>query len=101
MPVEAFIYFNQCWSMQSIGVPKTDSHHIGAYYTGKFGIMELFLEGCISCSCADETGLSKLSWKKTMTSQHMHFPGIWPFKLDEAVGFGVKPDVKVSRASTR
>ncbi|MEZ4601958.1 MAG: hypothetical protein R2861_00675 [Desulfobacterales bacterium] len=23
-------YFNQCWSMQSIGVPKTDSHHIGA-----------------------------------------------------------------------
>ncbi|MEZ4579729.1 MAG: hypothetical protein R2875_17475 [Desulfobacterales bacterium] len=28
-----------------------------------------------------------------MTSQHMHFPGIWPFKLDESAGFGVKPHI--------
>ena len=80
-------------AMQSIGVPKTDSHHIGAYYTGKFGIMELFLEGVYQFGCADETGLSKLGLEEDYDISAYAFSGDLAFKLDEAVGFGVKPRI--------
>ena len=69
--------------------PKTDSHHIGAYYTGKFGVMELFLEGVYQFGCADETGLAQDDFDISAYA----FSGDLAFKLDESAGFGVKPHI--------
>lgn len=74
--------------------PKTDSHHIGAYYTGKFGIMELFLEGVYQFGQADETGLTArgMAYDDYDISAYA-FSGDLAFKLDDAAGFGVKPHI--------
>ena len=37
--------------------PSTDAHSIGAYYLGKFGILELMTEGVYKFGKADDTGL--------------------------------------------
>lgn len=39
------------------GLPETDSHNIGAYYLGKFGMVELMAEGAYKFGQANETGL--------------------------------------------
>jgi len=39
-------------------IPQTDSHHIGAYWIGNFGNLEMFLEGTYQLGSADGTGLS-------------------------------------------
>ncbi len=38
-------------------IPSTDSHNIGAYYLGKFGMFELMTEGVYKFGTADNTGL--------------------------------------------
>ena len=38
----------------------TDSHHLGAYYVGTFGLLELFVEGVYQFGQAEDTGLSAL-----------------------------------------
>ncbi|MDA3896179.1 MAG: hypothetical protein PF482_08530 [Desulfobacteraceae bacterium] len=69
--------------------PKTDSHHIGAYYTGKFGVMELFLEGVYQFGNADDTGLAQDDFDISAYA----FSGDLALKLDESAGFGVKPHI--------
>ncbi len=39
---------------------QTDSHHLGGYYIGTFGLFELFLEGVYQFGDAEDTGLSAL-----------------------------------------
>jgi hypothetical protein len=69
--------------------PKTDSHHIGAYYTGKFGILELFFEGVYQFGKAEETGLAYNDYDISAYA----FSGDIAFKLDTEKGFGIKPRI--------
>lgn len=41
--------------------PETDSHHMGAYWIGNFGNLEVFAEGVYQFGTADDTGLSGLA----------------------------------------
>lgn len=43
--------------------PDTDSHHVGAYWVGKFGGLELFAEGVYQFGTADDTGLEAIGKK--------------------------------------
>ena len=76
--------------MKTMGAaPETDSHHVGAYYTGNFGMMELYFEGVYQFGNADNTGLAQDDFD---ISAHA-FSGDLALKLDDAVGFGVKPHI--------
>jgi len=69
--------------------PETDSHHIGSYYTGSFGMMELFLEGVYQFGKADNTGFAQDDFDISAYA----FSADLALKLDDAVGFGVKPHI--------
>ncbi|RJP36402.1 MAG: hypothetical protein C4548_15855 [Desulfobacteraceae bacterium] len=69
--------------------PKTDSHHIGAYYTGKFGKLELFVEGVYQFGKAEETGLAYNDYDISAYA----FSGDIALKLDTDKGFGIKPHI--------
>lgn len=69
--------------------PNTDSHHIGAYYTGEFGMLELFLEGVYQFGKADDTGLARDDYD---IDAHA-FSADLALKLDDAVGFDLKPHI--------
>ncbi len=43
--------------INGVGTPSTDAHNIGAYYLGKFGILELMTEGVYKFGKAKNTGL--------------------------------------------
>lgn len=51
--------------------PKTDSHHVGGYYVGNFGPVELFGEGVYQFGTADGTGLGER--RKKWTFRRMPF----------------------------
>ncbi|MDO9265167.1 MAG: hypothetical protein Q7U02_14450 [Desulfosalsimonadaceae bacterium] len=72
-------------------IPETDSHHLGAYYTGNFGMLEVFLEGVYQFGQADNTGLVQNDFD---ISAHA-FSADLALKLDDAAGFGVKPHIGV------
>ena len=54
--------FLACLTSKAMGISagqeaKTDSHHLGAYWVGKFGGLELFAEGVYQFGKANDTGL--------------------------------------------
>lgn len=69
--------------------PETDSHHVGGYYTGEFGMLELFLEGVYQFGKADNTGLAQDDFD---ISAHA-FSGDLALKFDDIVGYGLKPHI--------
>jgi hypothetical protein len=75
--------------------PHTDSHHLGTYYTGKFGVIELFMEGVYQFGQANHTGLNEINpeYSNDYDISAYAFSGDIAFKLDEAAGFGVKPHI--------
>lgn len=73
--------------------PEIDSHHIGGYWTGKYGIFQAMLEGVYQFGWADDTGLSKLGLHENYKIQAYAFAGDLSADLKEFFGFSVKPHV--------
>lgn len=71
--------------------PKTDSHHIGAYYVGNFGPVELFGEGVYQFGTADGTGLGGTQEKMDISAYALS--GDVSLELKDQVGFSVKPHI--------
>lgn len=80
--------------------PDTDSHHIGAYYLGKFGIIELMAEGVYKFGQASDTGLKGVN-NGAFTIQYddfdissYAFAGDIGFELGERMGWmSFKPHI--------
>lgn len=70
-------------------VPDTNVHHIGAYYTGDFGLMELFLEGVYEFGKAKDTGLAQGDFDVSAYAASADLA----LNLDDMFGFGVKPHI--------
>lgn len=77
--------------------PKTDSHHIGAYYVGNFGPVELFGEGVYQFGEARGTGLG--GSQENMDISAYALSGDVAVELKEYVGFGLKGHVGVMYTS--
>lgn len=77
--------------------PKTDSHHIGAYYVGNFGPVELFGEGVYQFGEARGTGLG--GSQENMDISAYALSGDVALELKEYVGFGLKPHIGVMYTS--
>lgn len=71
--------------------PKTDSHHVGGYYVGNFGPVEVFGEGVYQFGTADGTGLG--GTREKMDISAYAFSGDVSLELKEQVGFSVKPHI--------
>jgi hypothetical protein len=74
---------------------KTDSHHVGAYYTGELGMLELFGEGVYQFGTADDTGLKDagLTDYNDYDISAYAFAGNVAVDLEDFVGFSLKPHV--------
>jgi len=72
---------------------KTDSHHAGAYYTGEFGMLELFGEGVYQFGEAEDTGLSDTPHSEydDFDISAFAFAGNVAVELEEYFGFSLKP----------
>ncbi len=68
---------------------KTDSHHIGAYFTGKQGILEYFAEGVYQFGKADNTGLARDDYDISAYAGAADLS----INLKKMVGFTVKPHI--------
>ena len=71
--------------------PKTDSHHVGGYYVGNFGPVELFGEGVYQFGTADGTGLGGTQEKMDISAYALS--GDVSLELKEQIGFSVKPHI--------
>jgi hypothetical protein len=64
-------------------VPDTDAHHIGAYYVGKFGLMELFLEGVYKFGKAKDVADPRFAHQGDYDISAYAFSGDIAFNLTE------------------
>lgn len=71
--------------------PKTDSHHVGGYYVGNFGAVEVFGEGVYQFGTADGTGLGGA--QENMDISAYALSGDVALELKEQLGFSVKPHI--------
>ncbi|MBI9090679.1 MAG: hypothetical protein JEZ12_15795 [Desulfobacterium sp.] len=71
--------------------PVVDSHHVGAYYIGTFGGLELLLEGVYQFGNADDTGLAQDDFDISACAFALDLT----YELKEAVGFSLKPHLGV------
>jgi hypothetical protein len=98
-PVRDFLNFTSASvGKPTIGIigaaePEVDSHHIGGYWTGKYGIFQVFLEGVYQFGSADHTGLSRYGYHENYDIQAYAFAGDISADLKEFFGFSVKPHV--------
>ncbi len=79
--------------------PEIDSHHLGAYWTGKFGIVELFAEGVYQFGSADNTGLSRYGLAENYDIKAYALAGNVTVDLKDFIGFSVKPRIGVMYTS--
>lgn len=71
--------------------PQIDSHHIGGYWTGKFGPVQAMLEGVYQFGSADKTGLSRYGRSEDYDIKAYAFAGDISVDLKDFFGFTVKP----------
>jgi hypothetical protein len=71
--------------------PKTDSHHVGGYYVGNYGSVEVFGEGVYQFGTADGTGLGGAQEKMDISAYALS--GDVTLELKDQIGFGLKPHV--------
>jgi hypothetical protein len=85
---------------------ETDSHHIGFYYQGRFGIVKPFCEAVYQFGTADSTGLSQ--YIDYQTGQHFEedydirayaLSADVAFDLKDAIGFKFEPHIGVMYTS--
>lgn len=75
--------------------PETDSHHLGAYYIGRFGALEVFGEGVYQFGRAGNTGLTQ----DDFDIRAYALAGDLAYELKDLVGFGLKPHVGIMYTS--
>ncbi|MBN2706966.1 MAG: hypothetical protein JXR89_11060 [Deltaproteobacteria bacterium] len=94
-------YFND-----GLDAPDTDSHHIGFYYQGGFGIIKPFFEAVYQFGSADNTGLS--AYRDYQTGQNFKedydisayaLAADVAFDLKELVGFKFEPHIGIMYTS--
>lgn len=82
------------------GVPEVDSHHIGGYYLGNFGAVELFLEGTYQFGSADNTGLSASGLKEDYDINAYALAADLSFEFKGILtGFPLKPHLGIMYTS--
>ncbi len=74
---------------------KTDSHHLGAYFTGKQGAIEYFAEGVYQFGTADNTGLATDDYDISAYAGAADVA----VNLKDMVGFTVKPHIGIMYTS--
>ncbi len=81
--------------------PDINSHHIGAYYTGKLGPLELFLEGVYQFGEAEDTRMNAINenYYNDYDISAYALAGDVAVDLKEQVGFGFKPHLGVMYTS--
>ncbi len=71
--------------------PETDSHHIGAYWVGNFGGLELFAEGVYQFGSADDTGLSQDDFDISAFALAADIS----YDFKKALGFTLRPHIGI------
>ncbi|MBN2706390.1 MAG: hypothetical protein JXR89_08120 [Deltaproteobacteria bacterium] len=86
--------------------PDTDSHHIGFYYQGGFGIVKPFFEAVYQFGTADNTGLSAYrdyetgrSFKEDYDISAYALAADVAFDLQEMIGFKFEPHIGIMYTS--
>ncbi|HDS16647.1 MAG TPA: hypothetical protein ENN66_08610 [Proteobacteria bacterium] len=94
-------YFND-----GLDAPDTDSHHIGFYYQGGFGIIKPFFEAVYQFGSADNTGLSAYrdyqtgkNFKENYDISAYALAADVAFDLKELVGFKFEPHIGIMYTS--
>lgn len=73
------------------GVPDTDAHYLGAFYEGKLGRMNFFLDGVYKFGEAQDTGLAHDDYDISAFA----LAGDVECDLGDFIGFGAKPHVGI------
>lgn len=73
--------------------PEIDSHHIGGYWVGNFGNIQVMLEGTYQFGTADNTGLSRIGKAEDYDIRAYALSGDVSIDLKDIFGFTVKPHV--------
>lgn len=73
--------------------PITNSHHVGAYYVGNFGPVELFTEGVYQFGTAKQTGLAGSQAKMDISAYALSGDIVVELKDYIGGGIGLKPHV--------
>ncbi|MBN2809848.1 MAG: hypothetical protein JXR80_10185 [Deltaproteobacteria bacterium] len=94
-------YFND-----GLNVADTDSHHIGFYYQGGFGIVKPFFEAVYQFGSADNTGLSAYkdyqtgkNFKENYDINAYALAADVAFDLKEMIGFKFEPHIGIMYTS--
>ncbi len=78
---------------------EVDSHHLGGYYVGKFGNLQVMLEGVYQFGNADNTGLSRYGLAEDYDISAYALAADFSFDLKDWIGFSVKPHIGVMYTS--
>ncbi|RLB70866.1 MAG: hypothetical protein DRH04_02825 [Deltaproteobacteria bacterium] len=73
----------------------TDSHHIGFYYQGDFGIVKPFVEAVYQFGQADNTGLSAYGYEEDYDIKAYALAADLTFNLKDAIGFKFEPHIGI------
>ncbi len=73
----------------------TDSHHVGFYYQGDFGIVKPFVEAVYQFGTADNTGLSAYGYEEDYDIKAYALAADLTFNLKDAIGFKFEPHVGI------
>ncbi len=77
----------------------TDSHHIGFYYQGDFGIVKPFVEAVYQFGQADNTGLSAYGYEEDYDIKAYALAADLTFNLKDAIGFKFEPHIGIMYTS--
>jgi len=78
---------------------ETDSHHIGFYYQGDFGIVKPFVEAVYQFGKADNTGLSAYGYEEDYDIKAYALAADLTFNLKDAIGFKFEPHLGIMYTS--
>ena len=78
---------------------KTDSHHLGFYYQGDFGIVKPFVEAVYQFGTADDTGLSAYGYKEDYDIRAYALAADLAFNMKDAIGFKFEPHLGIMYTS--
>ena len=78
---------------------ETDSHHIGFFYQGDFGIVKPFVEAVYQFGTADNTGLSAYGFEEDYDIKAYALAADLAFNLKDAIGFKFEPHIGIMYTS--
>ncbi|MBN2333453.1 MAG: hypothetical protein JXO49_10905 [Deltaproteobacteria bacterium] len=94
---QQYIYNNYLYTNTTQA--KTDSHHLGFYYQGDFGILKPFVEAVYQFGSADDTGLSAYGYEEDYDIKAYALAADLAFDLKDAIGFKFAPHIGIMYTS--